>query len=428
MSNSLPFQIQSPNKVAIVRVNDYSPETVRAGLLRIMELLRPEWWLQSLTGKTVFLKPNIVFFLPLAYTNPVIVDQLAQMLHEKGADVQLGDSTITKSATDLVQKNTPFPKIAIHYEHPIVNFFDQKWLPVIHPSFLQEKEILLPEAIVHADIVINLPKMKTHGGMLFSGAIKNFFGCHPDKQLKHEKYRDKAKFQQFLGDIHQAVWVSNSTTTAISKKDEYPPGIPKPVLHIMDGIIAMEGFGPTAGTPKSYHVLIGGFSPTAVDIVAMNLMGGDPTRLETIQSLATRNNWARNIDELEILGDNWKDFRKSARFPPVSRLVRINPDEPKIIQYLLWITNPTIQIDENKCKLCGICEKECPMHAIAKFPTRPKIRIDQKKCIGCFCCGEFCPNHAIRTQKRIMRFIQIIGKFCIFILGGIFLIYLISKL
>ncbi|MEX2754067.1 MAG: DUF362 domain-containing protein, partial [Candidatus Sigynarchaeota archaeon] len=248
------------------------------------------------------------------------------------------------------------------------------------------------EPVAKADIVINLPRMKTHAGFVFTGAIKNFFGLHAHKNRMHLIHKDKVDFQHLLGDINQAVLVSAPGTAT------------KPVLHLMDGIVGMDGKGPAGGKARAFKVLIGSFSPVAVDVVAYTLMGGNPSDLEAIQSLGKRNGWPTTMDRLHIVGDDWKPLVQKASLPPLSVLRSGAQGEASASSFMMWATQVVIRVNQRRCKKCLTCVKHCPVQALSKQGN--KIVLDSSKCISCFCCGECCPNDALVSRIRLSEVLE----------------------
>nr|MDO8108949.1 DUF362 domain-containing protein [Candidatus Sigynarchaeota archaeon] len=381
------ISIEKPDLVAVVKVDDYEPENVKRGIQRVMELLDPAFLKDSLESKTVFIKVNGLAPFSLACSHPTVVEELGKYLQAKGCKkVLVGDSTFNKIFTAVTLKKVGLAAVAERLGNPVVNFFEQGWKPVSHASFKTEAIVSVPEAIAAADIVINQPRMKTHAGCVFTGAIKNFYGLEVNKNRMHAIHQSKDDFQRLLGDIHQAVLATGPGKTT------------KPVLHLLDGIVGMEGKkGPSAGKPRAFKVLIGSFSPAALDTVAFTLMGGDPTALETIHSLATRNNWPASIDALRIVGDDWRSLVQKAELPPIGVLKARR--ELKKNRLLLWATKVVIRVNHRRCKKCLTCVKQCPVGALSK--QGDKIVLDETKCINCFCCGECCPNDALAPTTKL---------------------------
>ncbi|MFX1568945.1 MAG: DUF362 domain-containing protein [Promethearchaeota archaeon] len=406
--------IEKENLVAIVKVENYEPRNVYNGIKRIFEILRPSFLEESIDEKIILLKPSILAPTKDTFTSTVVVEQVATIFREKGVrKILIGDSTMTKSITDMAHRKSGMAKIAEKFEHPIINFFKEELISILHSSFKVTDLIRLPKPVIEADIIINLPKMKTHNGFIFTGAIKNFFGLLVDKVIKHRMFKEKDKFQQMLGDIHQAVLASGNG------------GKTKQVLHIMDGIIGMEGKGPRSGNLRRFNCLIASFSPVAVDSLAFKLMGGNPMDLEAIRSLSERNKWPMSIEDLSIVGDNWQNLKQKVKIPSLKNLQTTRTTGSfveRMATYFIDKFHPLIKINKKKCILCMACVKHCPVQAISKNQKNGKLKIDYDLCIGCFCCGESCENDAIKTQIPIRKLIIYIGIVLLLTIGGWLLI------
>lgn len=396
-----PIQIEKSRSVAIVRVENYNPENVKSGLERIIELLSPSFFNESLNKKSVLLKPNVLAPDKMAFTNEVVVEQLAEILKMKGVrDIFIGDSTMTKEITKIAHNKSGLADIALKFEHKMINFLEDEFFTISHNSFEVCKVIRIPKTIYDVDIIINLPKMKTHAGYVYTGAIKNFFGLVEDKISMHRIYKKKSLFQKMLGDIHQAVLCCGKGNST------------KPVLHIMDSIKAMEGKGPRSGKHKEYNCLIGSFSPVALDALAYTLMGGHPEDLIAIKSLSKRNSWEIKLNNLNIIGDNWKDFKDVAQLPPLETLNSTRTGGSlleRLAVPILRSFHPIIKIKSEKCKLCMKCVSHCPMQALYLDDRKKKIRVDRTKCINCFCCGEICSNNAVKQRRPISKVLPLIS-------------------
>lgn len=212
-----------------------------------------------------------------------------------------------------------------------------------------------------------------------------------------------------LGDIHQAVLAAGQD------------GKTKSVLHIMDGIIGMEGKGPRSGSLKAYNCLIASFSPVAVDSLAFTIMGGNPKDLEAICSLSERNSWPFILEDLKIIGDEWQKFKKKTKLPPIKNLQKTRTTGSfveRMATYFIDKFHPLIKIDKKKCVVCMACANHCPVQAICKIENNNIMEIEHKICIGCFCCGESCEKDAIITQRPIKRPLIYLIVILIVVIGG----------
>ncbi len=390
------------NVVAIVKLDDYQTENIKKALKSVIELLGIK---DFFNYKSILLKPNALAPSKNAYTPQELVSTLIELLKsEKNVNqVIVGDSTMTKGLTNITFKRTKYKEICEALGVKLINFFESERSKVKlnNPNYDVEEYIYLPKEICESDLVINLPKLKTHSGYVYTGAIKNFFGILGNKMSMHMTHKNKKRFQEMLADIYFAVEETNNTN------------FPK-VLTIMDGCISMEGKGPRSGKPRKVGLLIAGFNSAAVDIIGYTLMNGDPTHLDAIISLAKRTELPVDINQLEIRGEDYKDFIVKDFKKPHIALLKKSDKYSKIVRRIMGIS---IKIKQKRCTLCEQCVNHCPAGALVNKNER--IEINREKCIECFCCGESCPNDAISAKFYIFRIIPLL----IFILAvGSFII------
>lgn len=410
MTSILPKKFEYlKNRVAIVKLDDYKPENVSIALKSVIDLIGIKDYFNN---KSIFLKPNALAPSKDTFTPLEITSELVKILKKEAGvkKILVGDSTMTKGFTSFTFKKTKYIEMCEDLGVNLVNLFenDRIKVKISNPAYDIEECMYLPKDICDSDLVINLPKLKTHKGYVYTGAIKNFFGLLTNKMKMHTTHKNKNDFQKMLADIYFAVEETNNTI------------FPK-VFTIMDGVKAMEGKGPRAGKPRKIGVLIAGFNSAAVDIVGYTLMNGKPSDLEAINSLAKRTALLVDISQLEIVGETnfnkliVKNFKKpsiatlkevkSPKKGPISK-IRSN-----IIHKMVKIS---IKIKSKKCTLCEECVKHCPAEAMVR--KKDKIQVEHNKCIECYCCGEICPNDAINA--KLFGF-KILPLLILIFIGGI---------
>ncbi len=400
------------NIIALVKLDDYEPENIRNALKKLIELLGIKDYFK---GKNIVLKPNALAAAKFTFTPPEIMVELKKLIENEAKEIIAGDSTMTKGFTNTTLKRSRIKEMCENAGMKVLNFFESKRekIDLINPPPAAENSMYLPKEVTSTDLVINLPKLKTHGGYVYTGAVKNLFGLLSYKMTMHQTHKRKSDFQKMLADIYFAVEETNKSQ------------MPK-VLTIMDAVIAMEGKGPRGGKPRKVGLLIAGFNSAAVDIVGYTLMNGHPTDLEAINSVAERTGLPVDISKLKILGENYtnyivKDFKK----PNVMSLRKDRlPATGAYAKIAKKFTSISIKINGKKCLLCEECVKNCPAGALSK--EEDKIVVDKNECVECYCCGESCPNGAISARmylfKALPYLITIIG------VSAFFLIWFIIQL
>ena len=228
-------------------------------------------------------------------------------------------------------------------------------------------------------LVIDIAKLKTHGMMGYSGAVKNLFGVVPGllKPELHSRYPEKEPFAEMLVDLCEYVHLDFS---------------------IIDAIDAMEGDGPTGGQKRFVGALVGSESPYEADMVGAKLIDMKPEEILVLKNAQERGLCAGKLSEIEVLGDDFEnivvhDFKR-ARSSSVDFTTRV----PKFMQPLAKrILTPYPKINTAQCVGCGKCAESCPQHTITV--REHKAHIEYSKCIHCFCCHEMCPKHVINIKR-----------------------------
>ncbi|MCM8780010.1 MAG: DUF362 domain-containing protein, partial [Candidatus Omnitrophica bacterium] len=231
-----------------------------------------------------------------------------------------------------------------------------------------------------SDFIVNMTKFKTHHMTLLTGAVKNLFGLVSGtfKTELHKNYFEDETFAGMLVDILQET---------------------RPVLTIVDGVVAMEGDGPaTSGRLRQANLLLASSDCVALDSVLALIMGIAPDMVLTTKEAAARNLGVADINSINILGEPLdKVIGKPFLLPASATIKKIPPFLINIGKNLLKIYP---YVDHNKCIRCGTCIKACPNNVISMKNSR--ISFDYRRCISCFCCQEVCPTAAIKTKKSLV--------------------------
>jgi ferredoxin len=222
-----------------------------------------------------------------------------------------------------------------------------------------------------ADLVIGIAKLKTHIQSLFTGAVKNYFGCLPHEYRKqvHSLGRYRV-FCEGLADILNAI---------------------NPSFTFIDGIVGMEGRGPKSGNPKKLGLIMAAIDHVACDAVAMDLVGLDPKRYLVLEEARARGLGESRLEEIGISGGPLAPYRTSFTPPPHFLL-----NTPAFLaRAVTWSLDRKPRADPDHCEACGICVSICPAEAIS---MSGKAFVDVQKCINCLCCMELCPHEAIHED------------------------------
>ncbi|MDO8736260.1 MAG: DUF362 domain-containing protein, partial [Thermoleophilia bacterium] len=240
------------------------------------------------------------------------------------------------------------------------------------PSGRYLDHIYAARLALECDVIVTLPKLKTHASTWYTGAVKNMFGAVATRTRKYA--HTLATYERFSASII----------------DIY--SILRPQLAIMDAVIGMEGEGPRHGSPKQAGLILASKDPVALDAVASSVIGFDPMEILTTRNATERGLGNGNLEAIEVLGERLDsvtvDFRK-----PSGRRINMSPFIMKFASRMLKVQPECVQ---ETCDKCSICAKCCPVQAIEMVPYP---RIDRDKCIECFCCNEMCPTGAMEIRK-----------------------------
>ena len=213
-------------------------------------------------GDRVLLKPNLLTGARPTQectTRPEIVAAVGQLVIDAGGKPFLGDSPAFGSARGVAKANGYLPMLE-RLGIPVVEFSGQR----CGTGSDEFGHLRLSKQAMGADVVINLPKVKSHSQLTLTLGVKNLFGCVPGKMKAWwhlEAGKDKQRFARMLVETAKAI---------------------APDLTIVDGIVGHEGNGPSGGTPRALGVLAAARNPFALDRALVDVLQVDPEAVPTI--------------------------------------------------------------------------------------------------------------------------------------------------
>lgn len=378
------------SQVVLLQCTSYEEETVYRKIRKGLELLGGLQTYVSAEEK-ILLKPNLLRSATpekAVTTHPSVFGGILRCLREDGYNrVAYGDSSAgTGPSPEKTAETAGLAQQAEKYGISMANFHAA--VSVKNPDGKVCKKFELNKGVKAADAIISICKMKTHALENITGAVKNQYGCIAglNKPLGHALYPNSKAFAEMIVDL-----------------DLYL----KPRLYIMDGIIAMEGNGPSAGDPVPMNVILMSADPVALDRVFAGLVHLDPQYVPTCVCGQKRGLGTMIDEEISILTENGEiDIEEAVcKFGnPDFKVMREKRSFWKIGMLLpskhRYADRP--EVDEELCIGCGACQEVCPAEGKAVHAGKGvKAVYDYKKCIRCYCCQEICPQKAIsRAEKK----------------------------
>jgi len=305
-------------------------------------------------------------------THPELVRALIRLVREAGASPVVADSPAGALRVAGVWEKTGFRALCETEQTPLLNL---EQAPV--ETFTCDGiRYAIARPVLEADLVINVPKVKTHSLTLFTGAMKNLYGTLPgfQKANLHTAFPTPADMGRLLAAIVDRV---------------------RPALSVADGVIGMEGNGPSGGDPVALGFIAASRDPVALDAALCERIGIPPERVPGFRPFPA-SRWRPVV----ALGDPPDPQARPVRRPATWPYLLIPRRLARALRPLIWV-RPAI--DPAVCIHCGRCVAACPTSALAADPGRVP-RLAGRRCIGCCCCHELCPVKAIHmTESPLMQ-------------------------
>ncbi len=381
MPDHIPFakDARFRSVVSLAAVPDYQdPEQIVSAL---RALLLPFGGMQEFVkpGQKVLLKVNLLAPArpeQAVTTHPELLRGVIRLVKEAGGIPLIGDGPgVGDTLTNM--KSCGMSQVAEQEGAEILNFQETEIFEDINNRV--GKRVALTRHLRDCQVVITLPKLKTHVQMAYTGAIKNQFGLIPGsaKGQYHFRFQNRDHLADLMIDINR---------------------LARPALAILDGIVGMEGQGPSGGQPRQIGALLASNDLAAIDVVACHLIGLDPERNPLNLAARRADFGATRLSDIQLYGTPLEKLQvpdfQLVKAP--ANIMRILPLPETLLHWLRrqFAARPVIR--RALCIRCHRCSKGCPVSPAAIDPDLPAGReINDATCIRCYCCHEFCPVKAI---------------------------------
>jgi uncharacterized protein (DUF362 family) len=276
---------------SLVVVRSVKETPLRAAVRECMELCGWTEWVKP--DAKVVLKPNLCTAVPeeieSANTDQAITEAVCEVLLSRTRRIYIGEADHDRQTAWDAFRASGYTEMAQRLGVELVNFSE---VPCERTPCPPAGEMELPRMLLEADAFITLPVLKTHALTYYTGVLKNQWGCVPfyrDRMVHHRL------IHQLLPSLHRVL---------------------KPAFALMDGIVAMEGRGPSHGKARRLDLILASRDGVALDATAMRLTGLDPSRCKHVALAATQGLGRMEAGAIEVNGD-WEKYR--VQFEPAPK-------------------------------------------------------------------------------------------------------------
>jgi uncharacterized protein (DUF362 family)/Pyruvate/2-oxoacid:ferredoxin oxidoreductase delta subunit len=315
-------------------------------------------------------------------THPAVVEAIVRYLQGLGCRVIIGDSPggpFTVKRLTSIYKASGMTQVAENTGCELN--YDTSAVAVMNENAQKLKHMQIIKVAEDVDFIVSAAKFKTHGMMLYTGAVKNLFGVIPGltKAEYHLKMNNAENFAHHLVDICEYI---------------------KPVFTIIDAIEGMEGDGPSAGEKRHVGLLLASENPYVLDTVGAHIMGIHPLQVPTIKIAKERGIFSGELNDLSVRGLQLTDIQiPPFKLPKSLSKSLISGMVPQFVEeFLIDTLRAQPVFNYEICISCGECARACPAKVIDMSSGKPIADLNQ--CIGCFCCHELCPHKAVDIRKK----------------------------
>ena len=376
------------NIVVIQKINN---DDVKSAVFKALNMINAEK-LMNKDNMLVVLKPNLLIGKPperAVCTHPEIVRSVIQWVKQfDPLKIIVCDSAGGQKpgVTEAAMKDSGIEKVCEEEGVECIPFekTERNIYKVENP--LELKEFSSSHLLKDADLIINLPKIKTHGQCKLTCCIKNMFGTVllANKPKTHAQAATLDRFTSALVDIYS---------------------VSKPQLTVIDGYYAMEGQGPSSGDPIKLDLVLAGYDGVALDRTVCEIIGFNPDDILYLAKAEQKDLGTTDLSQINYIGESVENVKRKFK-PPKIRPISM-PLPKWLADYIgRTIFKARVKFDPDSCRLCSTCWTNCPVGAITPPEQIKKGNVpkwDKSKCITCFCCVELCPYEAVKFNINYIR-------------------------
>ncbi len=359
-------------KVSIVRCQDYDSSKVFEAVKRSVDLVGGMGEYVK-PGMKVLIKPNLLSDRKPedgVDTHPEVVRAIVKLVKASGGTVMIGDSPGGYGKNiDEIFESSGMKLVAEEEGAELVKFTNSRFVD----------NIPVARQIFEVDRIISVPKLKTHCVTVITAGIKNVFGAVTGlyKASCHSKAPKEEDLAKILAKVYSIV---------------------RPHLTILDGIVAMEGDGPSSGTLRKMDLVMASADAVAMDSCVARVVGLEPGDIRLITEAHSNGLGEMDLKKIEIVGDDIGSFvAKDFKLPQTAPL-KILPRA--LLNSLAALVKFNPVINAALCARCNLCKVTCPVSCITI--EERSCSIDYAKCVRCMCCHEVCPYRAIDIKRNFL--------------------------
>ena len=351
-------------------------------------------------GDRVLIKPNFIREEPShvgTTTNIEVIKAAVALVREAGGIPTVAEASGNQYDTEYIYRTLGLREAL--GDVTVMDLDQDEIVTVKNERALALREVGIARTVLEADLIIGLPLLKTHMTTSTTIGMKNMMGVLPQRE----------KWKMHMSGLHQALVDLNR--------------IARPGFIIVDGVVGMEGFGPTIGSPVEMNLILAGEDVVAVDTIGSYIMGFQPQEVKHLELAGEQGLGIHDLNEIKIFGEELESVVRPFKRSFGSKVIevwaanqyrlgtfllnRFNYDIRGVLKSVsdIYVMKP--QLMKNLCNTCGMCLEICPVGAIS-IDSFPKF--DYKRCTKCLRCVQHCPVKALSPSRKPATVLKLLSR------------------